>query len=86
MATERKPAGASRPKCLICGIRRHEESDFCTLHKVACENLSRAYGLWNEAFSSAIPWDKYLENLIGLPETGHAVRQVAEYLRDKRGQ
>jgi hypothetical protein len=86
MATDRKSAGASRSKCLICNIGRYEDGDFCALHKVACENLSHAYGFWNQAFSSVIPWSEYLENIIRLPETGYAVRQVAEYFRNKRGQ
>lgn len=68
-------------QCPLC--ERHKEaSDFCSLHESARRNLEAAYGTWNKGYGN-LTKEEYYEKVENLDETGRAVKEVIQHLRDK---
>ncbi len=69
--------------CAICGRAVVNEKKFCHYHQEALDNLQETFEDWREA--SGIGWEKYLDQLCQIDETGQWVREVAEHIRSKDG-
>jgi len=69
--------------CSICERRKQEKEQFCSFHNTALRNLEQGYKKWNEAFGE-ITKEKYYSELEKQPATGHAVRELIKYFRDRQ--
>ncbi len=63
-------------KCKICG--RNAESEFCSFHKEAFENLRSKFEEWKKSMN--ISWMEYLRMLEDNPYTGIWVKEIIQYL------
>jgi len=68
-------------KCKICD--KETESEFCSFHQKAYENLIKNYEEWKKALE--ISWKDYLNEIIKNPYSGKWVKEVAEYLTKHGG-
>ena len=59
------------------------DSEFCGLHVEARKNVEDGYERWGAALGQEIARNDYLDQLIGLDETGDAVKNVIGYMRRK---
>lgn len=62
--------------CPICGRARAAGSDLCELHLRAELSLRAAYGDWSRAYGGGLRHREFLEKLLGLKETGWAVKDL----------
>jgi hypothetical protein len=60
-------------KCAACS--REASARYCAQHAKALVQLKEHYDAWVLAYGS-IPWEKYLEKLAGMKETGTFVKEV----------
>lgn len=65
-------------KCVICSRRANERSPFCEYHGVASLNLNKHHADWERAYGS-ISWERYLESISQLSDSGDWVQEVAKY-------
>ncbi len=70
-------------QCCLCEGRSEEGSEFCNLHRTASVNLEAAYIVWSKAFG-ALTREEYHARLKKLYEVGSAVKEVLQYIQDKR--
>jgi hypothetical protein len=70
-------------RCSLCERRKLEREQFCSFHDRALRNLQQGYRVWNEAFGD-IAKERYYSELEKHPETGHAVKEVIKYLRNRQ--
>jgi hypothetical protein len=66
------------PDCIICGRGTVEDSEFCTYHSTAHENLREAFVLWQKGLE--IVWEDYLDRVQDLESLGKWVREVVQYI------
>ncbi len=69
-------------RCSLCE-RRIEKEQFCSLHNNALRNLQQGYKVWNEAIGDMTK-ETYYSELEKHAETGHAVKEVINYLRHRQ--
>ena len=50
-------------KCTICKRAKIENSEYCIYHNKAKNYIKENYKKWNEAYSTNLTWDQYLDNL-----------------------
>lgn len=70
-------------QCLVCKEQAKRDG-LCNLHHLAREKLDNNYKLWQAAYGD-ITYERYLQSLIRLPETGEAAATVAKLILNKRG-
>ena len=63
-------------KCSLCERPLVPDSSYCNFHKMASIEIKSGFSEWNIAFGN-ISWERYLETIIGLKETGDWAKQVA---------
>ncbi|MEM3439855.1 MAG: hypothetical protein QXG32_02940 [Candidatus Bathyarchaeia archaeon] len=73
---------ADRGACSICGRAKAAGSDLCELHLRAELSLKAAYEDWSKAYGGKLQYREFLEKLLGLSETGWAVKEL---IRRKMG-
>ncbi|HEX9678516.1 hypothetical protein [Nitrososphaera sp.] len=59
--------------CLACG--RQAQDRYCPYHAKALQNLQAHYQAWVRAYGD-IPWEKFLERLLEMQQTGQWVKEV----------
>jgi len=59
--------------CLACG--RQAQDRYCTYHAKALQSLRAHHEAWVHAYGS-ISWEKFLERLAEMKETGQWVKEV----------
>lgn len=64
--------------CEICGRVSLQKGPLCRYHDQALTNLRAMFDTWREALG--IDWERYLETISNLDETGMWVKEVIEYL------
>jgi len=66
-------------RCLICGEPVEEDAELrlCPIHSRALANLKEAFKVWRKAYEERISIREYLEEIVNLPETGEASRELA---------
>jgi len=65
-----------KEKCPLCERISHTDAQYCSFHDVAYAEIKSKFLDWNIAFGNA-GWERYLERIIGLKETGVWAREVA---------
>jgi hypothetical protein len=65
-------------KCIICERTRIENSGYCIYHNKARRYLKENYKKWNEAYSTNLTWDQYLDKLSKLENVGIWIRDVID--------
>jgi hypothetical protein len=64
-------------KCEVCERARQEQGNYCRYHSIAYSNLNEKYPDWKAAYGG-MSWERYLETIMALEETGDWVKQVAK--------
>lgn len=59
--------------CQACG--RKAQDRYCSYHEKALQNLRAHHDSWMRAYGD-ISWEKFLEKLEGMQETGDWVKEV----------
>lgn len=63
--------------CALCSKpRASHSSGYCAIHERALSKLKEKYHSWQVAYEN-ISWERYLETIIGLMETGDLAKAVA---------
>ncbi len=70
--------------CPLCERPREPTTEFCALHSATYINLENAYATWSKAYDRSLTKEEYVTKLEKLGETGHAVKAVIQYLREKK--
>jgi hypothetical protein len=65
----------SRLTCRLCG-NALEDSAYCKMHRSALFEIQKKYADWVHAYDG-IAWERYLETILGIVETGDLVKAVA---------
>ena len=65
-----------KEKCPLCERISHADTSYCSFHDMAHTEIKSRFLEWNIAFGYA-SWERYLERIIGLKETGVWAREVA---------
>ena len=64
-------------KCILCERKTVAPKAYCIFHARACLELKSGFSEWVVAFGS-MSWERYLETIIGLKETGVWAAEVAK--------
>ncbi len=72
-------ATAKLEKCEICARAVISNRAYCLMHEAARRRVTDSYHDWERAYPQ-ISWERYLERIIELKETGEASREVARHL------
>ena len=64
-------------KCSFCDKRLVAPSDYCIYHERAYSEVKSGFSGWVVAFEN-LSWERYLETIIGLKETGVWAAEVAK--------
>jgi len=72
--------------CSLCERPLELETSYCNFHRIAYTEIKSRFSEWNTAFGN-ISWERYLETIIGLKETGDWAKEVAtlELQQSSRG-
>lgn len=65
-------------RCIICEKERIETSEYCIYHTQARKYLQESHKKWNEAYSTNLTWDQYLDKLSKLENVGIWIKQVID--------
>ncbi|MCL4518758.1 MAG: hypothetical protein M1587_06125 [Thaumarchaeota archaeon] len=68
---------SGKKRCALCE-RIASEAEYCSYHEKAFSRLKLAFKKWNEAYAN-MSWERYLERILELEETGDWARQVAKH-------
>ena len=63
-------------KCIACERKTVPPNHYCTFHERGYSEVKSIFSAWVGAFGS-ISWERYLETIIGLKETGVWAAEVA---------
>ena len=63
--------------CFVCN-RQALKARYCVHHERAYSEVSNAYEKWQKAFEN-LTWERYLERILELKETGEWAKQVARH-------
>lgn len=70
-------ARLSEQKCEVCERRKEISTCYCQYHSVAYLNLKNEFRNWESAYGE-ISWERYLEAVAEVDETGEWAKQVAK--------
>ncbi len=62
--------------CKICQRKHEENSEYCSFHQKAYNNLQKTFKLWSQALN--IDWLTFLREVTDNPATGDWVKEVAD--------
>jgi hypothetical protein len=62
-------------QCKLCRREAEKEGYLCRYHSAARDELKRAHGAWQEAYSG-VSWREYLNRVKALDETGQWIKEV----------
>jgi len=65
-------------RCVICNRTKIENSEYCIYHNKAKNYIKENYKKWNEAYSTNLTWDQYLDNLSKLKNVGSWIKEVSD--------
>jgi hypothetical protein len=65
-------------KCIICKRTKIENSEYCIYHDKAKNHIKENYKKWNEAYSTNLTWDQYLDKLLKLENVGMWIKEVSD--------
>lgn len=65
-------------KCQVCSRVKVQGSVYCVYHEAARANLVKEFASWELAYGS-IDWERYLESVSELSESGDWVRELASH-------
>ena len=65
--------------CSLCE-ESVEDSGLCSIHYSAYENLNDGFEKWLRAYNKTFDMERYLKEIIGLQDSGKAVKEVASHL------
>lgn len=66
-------------RCAICGRVGVKDEGFCIFHSSALANVKAKFSQWQEAYDD-ISWERYLERIFDLNETGDSSKEIARHL------
>ena len=69
----------SLPKCELCERFSASGGKYCMLHETASIHVKEGFKEWQKAFGN-ISWERYLERILGLKETGDSAKEIARHL------
>jgi hypothetical protein len=64
--------------CALCERKSVKENVYCGFHQKAFSEIKSRFQDWNTAFGM-MSWERYLETIIGLKETGAWAAEVAKF-------
>ena len=65
--------------CEFCGRPVLSPGGYCHIHEKAFHEVRKGFELWQKAFAY-MSWERYLESISGLKETGEASKELAKHL------
>lgn len=68
-----------RQKCSLCSRAAPANECYCVFHSAALSNVKVSYVDWQRAIGE-ISWERYLERIIELKETGESAKEIARLL------
>lgn len=66
-------------KCALCDRLSDKNGVYCFLHGESLSQIREKFMRWQEAFGE-MSWERYLERIIELKETGDQAKEVARHL------
>ena len=70
---------SSHPRCELCDRFSVPSGKYCILHETAITRVKESFGDWQKALGD-ISWERYLERILGLRETGDSSKEIARHL------
>ena len=70
---------AERAECDICHRAVLPLGRYCHIHEKASHEIRKGFELWMKAFAN-LSWERYLESISELWETGEASKELAKHL------
>ncbi|MDA4112255.1 MAG: hypothetical protein OK439_06915 [Thaumarchaeota archaeon] len=67
---------ALKEKCTLCDRISSTDPNYCIFHERAKAQINSKFSEWSKAFEND-SWERYLETIIGLKETGVWAKEVA---------
>ena len=74
-----------RQRCVLCNGVSISNNGYCILHEAALSTVKKGFPDWQKALGD-ISWERYLERIIGLKETGDSSRDIARHLLSQTDQ
>ena len=65
-------------RCAICHRRSIDNQNFCRYHRIANTRLVEGFEVWRRGIEE-LSWERYLETISALVETGNWLKQVATF-------
>jgi len=69
----------SIPKCELCERLSASSGKYCIFHETARIHVTECFQDWQKALGK-ISWERYLERILGLRETGDSAKEIARHL------
>jgi hypothetical protein len=73
------PQNSEQPRCFLCSRAAITNESYCIMHAAALSKVRERFPDWQRAMGD-ISWERYLERIIRLKETGDSSREVARHL------
>ena len=70
---------AKGSKCDLCSRASLPLGMYCHIHETASNEIRKGFELWEKAFAN-LSWERYLESISELKETGEASKELANHL------
>ena len=77
------PQDPKHPNCSLCSRAAITKDSYCIMHAAALSSLRERFPDWQRAIGD-ISWERYLETILTVEETGDWVKQVAKNELSKR--
>ena len=71
-------SSAMKDRCPLCERKTTDDRVYCSYHGQAYAKVKLAFNKWREAYEN-MSWERYLERILELEETGDWARQVARH-------
>ena len=69
-------------RCRICSRDAMKADEFCIFHVAALTRVKEHFSKWQEAYED-ISWERYLERILDLKETGDSSKDIARHLLNR---
>lgn len=66
-------------ECDVCRRGALPLGRYCRIHDTALREIRKGFGLWEKAIAN-LSWERYLESISELKETGEASKELANHL------
>ena len=70
-------------RCELCERFSVSGGMYCILHETAKMNVKESFKEWQKAYGN-ISWERYLERILELVETGDSSKEIARHLLGRK--